>query len=168
MEAQGNRTLILTSAESSEEFWEKYEHLTRWNDFNIGVPILFNFYHGLELMLKGLILECGLSLDSKNHKLSQLLNKLKSGDKTPSIGVIQILEKYINHGPFIEFFNSNSSSIDNFYQLLKYPESMKNERFHFYEIRGTEEKGLSRFKEIRQDIQKLREEIISWKQAKNT
>jgi hypothetical protein len=162
MELQGNRTTIISKADGESNNWEKYEELTRWNDFNIGVPILFNFYHGLELMLKGLILECGENLEAKDHKLSNLLGKLKSSESPPSDGVIQIFDKYVNQGPFIEFFNSNDSNIDNFYQLLKYPESMKNEQFRFYEIRGTEKKGLTRFKEIRQDIQRLREEIIKW------
>ena len=168
MELQGNRTTIISKSDGERDNWDKYEELTRWNDFNIGVPILFNFYHGLELMLKGLILECGGNLEAKNHKLSNLLGKLKSSESPPSDGVIQIFDKYVNHGPFIEFFNSNDSNIDNFYQLLKYPESMKNEQFRFYEIRGTEKKGLTRFKEIRHDIQNLREEIIKWNKTRYT
>ena len=162
MELQGNRTMIITDADGEKSNSDKYEQQTRWSDFNIGVPILFNFYHGLELMLKGLILEYGQSLESKDHKLSQLLIKLKSGDSVPSDKIIQIFEKYVNHGPFFEFFKSNDLNTDNFYELLKYPESKKNKQFRFYEIRGTEERGLACFREIRLDIQKLREEIIKW------
>jgi hypothetical protein len=33
-----------------------YSENTRWSDFNIFIPTLFNFYHGLELLMKGLIL----------------------------------------------------------------------------------------------------------------
>lgn len=168
MELQGNRTTIITASDDDKDDWDKYEQLTRWNDFNIGVPILFNFYHGIELMLKGLILECGQNLEHRNHKLSQLLVKLKNADSPPSNGIIEIFEKYVNHGPFIEFFKSNDSNVDNFYQLLKYPESMKNEQFRFFEIRGTEKKGLARFKEIRQDIQNLRDEIIKWNKTRYT
>ena len=42
--AQGNRSLIMTSGnKSDEEAWREYEEKTKWNDQNVAIPILFNF-----------------------------------------------------------------------------------------------------------------------------
>ena len=35
---------------------KKYEEMTRWSDFIISIPSLSNFYHGLELLLKGFLM----------------------------------------------------------------------------------------------------------------
>ncbi len=51
---------------SYEESRGKYDQKTRWNDFKIGVPLLFNYYHGLELLMKGLLQETN-NLPPKKH-----------------------------------------------------------------------------------------------------
>ena len=57
MEKQSNANVIFSySYDSDEQGWLDYEKKTRWNDNNIGIPILFNFFHGVELVLKGLII----------------------------------------------------------------------------------------------------------------
>ena len=50
--SQGN-AWILTS--DSELDFEEYAEETKWSDHQIIIPLLFNFYHGLELFLKGLL-----------------------------------------------------------------------------------------------------------------
>lgn len=66
---QGNKTtLLLKDGLISDEAWSKYDELTKWNDTNIVIPVLFNFFHGSELILKGLILCCGGELERSNHK----------------------------------------------------------------------------------------------------
>ena len=71
MEKLNNSSMIVSDFDpnqTDEESWTEYEHKTRWNDFNIGIPILFNFYHGLELFMKGLLQEIGKLNDIKmNH-----------------------------------------------------------------------------------------------------
>lgn len=62
MGKQGNKKLIMSlydPNETDEQSRQNYYQKTKWNDFNIGVPILFNFYHGLELCMKGLLQEIG-------------------------------------------------------------------------------------------------------------
>ena len=51
---------------------EEYEEHMKWSDLNIVEPMLFNFYHGIELSLKSLILAKGNEI-KKEHKLSILL-----------------------------------------------------------------------------------------------
>jgi len=42
---------------------EEFEEHTKWADSNIAEPVLFNFYHGLELSLKSLILVKGNEIE---------------------------------------------------------------------------------------------------------
>ena len=57
MEKINNVNLLISGYDSNisdAESFEIYEEKTKWNDFKIGVPVLFNYYHGLELLMKGL------------------------------------------------------------------------------------------------------------------
>ena len=52
---------------------EEFREMTKWSDFRIAVPLLFNFYHGVELLLKGFLI-------AKNefqsiHQISILFDK---------------------------------------------------------------------------------------------
>jgi hypothetical protein len=171
MEAQGNQTGIWSEVfDSEEESDENYHRMTRWNDFNIGVPVLFNFYHGLELLMKGLLYLNPDQKPIKTHKLTELLNQLKTAGIQYPAGLINILEKHLsNQSPFNPFFVENSGNIDDFCHFLKYPESGEKSgrvQFRFGEINGTKKVGLKRFEEVRRDIKLLRQEIITWNEKK--
>jgi hypothetical protein len=163
MEKQGNRNFILSDAkEDQDDSWSEYENNTRWNDMNVGVPILFNFYHGLELMMKGLTLE--VSKDVKlDHNIESIYKNLAAMQDGISQELISLFSKYIGEdSPFQQFFKDNNSSPKDFFNILKYPESKKKARFSFSTIRGNEDNGLKRFIEIRNDINNIRTEIIKW------
>ncbi len=49
----------------------------RWSDLHIIEPTLFNFYHGIELSLKALLVAKGEPIE-KIHKLSRLLELVNS------------------------------------------------------------------------------------------
>jgi hypothetical protein len=160
MEKQGNDLVIVSDCEmTDDESWAKYENETRWSDQNIGVPTLFNFYHGLELLMKGLIERWGHQLKS-NHKLTELLATVKEIPEVTD-SLIEALEVHLSDGsPFFEFFQENGGNVDKYYELLKYPESKKGEKFNFQFIRGREKEGLKRLLTIRDATIKLKEEII--------
>ena len=163
MEKQGNRNFILSDAkEDKDDSWSEYENNTRWNDMNVGVPILFNFYHGLELMMKGLTLE--VSKDVKlDHNIESIYKNLAAMQDGISHELISLFSKYIGEdSPFQQFFKDNNSSPKDFFNILKYPESKKKTRFLFSTIRGNEDNGLKKFIEIRNDINNIRTEIIKW------
>ena len=69
MERQGNKNYVVSEYSESvteKESWQIFELQTKWNDQNIGIPILFNFYHGLELYMKGLLEMKKISFEKKN------------------------------------------------------------------------------------------------------
>lgn len=133
MVKQGNHNVTFSDPQPNEkEGWRSYEEQTRCNDFNIGVPILFNFYHGLELFMKGLLQEQGHEEKITGHRLTDLECALKR--KTPGLpeSILDILNIHLsNRSQYNDFFAKNNSGVDNFYELLKYPESKKDKSFSF-------------------------------------
>lgn len=169
MERQGNKSIIFSDQESDEEkSWNAYIDKTKWNDFNIGVPVLFNFYHGLELFMKGLLQELNPDVRVTNHKLTELELKLKSAIPEIPESLLNILNIHLSsRSPFHNFFQTNKLGVDKFYELLKYPESLGGQEFYFSDIRGNEQLGLSKFRKIRKSIIDLKKEIIEWKRNKS-
>jgi hypothetical protein len=173
MEKQGNSTSIWYDVPDNEipthnDDWEEYEFKTRWNDMNIGVPILFNFYHGLELYMKGLLQHQNLLPTNKTHNLSNLYNLISINQNKFTPEIIKILDKYLSEkNPFNDFFLDNSVTPDQFYHCLKYPEDLKGKQFKFSKIRGNENIGLHKFCVIRDDIINLRSAIKNWIQKHN-
>jgi len=169
MVKQGNHTLLFSDpTPNDDDSWAKYEERTRWNDFNIGVPILFNFYHGLELILKAIIKELDIELKKKNHNLNALLDLLKNLNNSELKKIIEIFDIHLsNKSPFYDFFEQNGGTANNYYEMLKYPESKANKSFRFSEIRGNENEGLRRFLIIKQSTIELKEAIAEWMRNRN-
>jgi hypothetical protein len=161
--AQGNRSLIMTSGnKSDEEAWREYEEKTKWNDQNVAIPILFNFFHGTELILKGLILHCGGTLKT-THRLTGHLEQLRKCPNPPHKAVLDHLQKIITKNGLEDFFKINNSSVDSFYELFRYPEMKNGEEIEFWMLRGKEELGINRFKEIRLLASSVKPQIKAWK-----
>jgi hypothetical protein len=167
MEKQGNKSLIVSLYEQNEtdqESHENYYQKTKWNDFNIGVPILFNFYHGLELCMKGLLQEIGKLPINKTHKLTDYFKIISENEFLFIPKIISSIGKVLNNeNPFFEFFKSNNSNVDKYYQLLRYPESAKGNNHFFYgEIRGKENIGLNNFESIKNSCVEIENAIREW------
>lgn len=103
---------------------QEIDDLTEWSDMNLSIPILFNFYHGIELMLKGLLILQNGSNMKLGHKFSHLLSQLN-----PDLVGKNIYDKIcsltLNAGDkkdsFSNFLNGNNVKIDQWYEFLKYP-----------------------------------------------
>ena len=167
MGKQGNKKLIMSlynPNESQEQSRENYYQKTKWNDFNIGVPILFNFYHGLELCMKGLLQEIDKLPTKKTHGLIncyELIQENKN-DFIPEI-ITSIGEVLNENNAFSEFFKSNNSNVNNYYQLLRYPESNKGNNLYSHgEIRGKTKIGLENFESIKNSCVEIENAIIKW------
>lgn len=165
---QGNFTTTFTDPQPTrEDSWKLHDKLTRWNDFNIGVPVLFNFYHGLELFMKGILYKNGYH-QKTSHNLTGLLDELKSIRPEVPPDILNLLELHLSKkSPFNGFFKTNDLNVDKYYELLKYPESKKGIEFYFFDIRGKESEGLENFKVVRQTTIDLKNEIVKWNQNLN-
>jgi len=158
---QGNVFVVIKDHKISEK---ELTEETKWSDFNIIVPILYNFYHGLELLMKGfLILIKDYNL-KRTHDIKKLLNDFCTNYKK-EIEIIELLNKYvdINLMPKIlsKFLKENKINVDEFYVFLRYPFDKRNEKkFSYYQLHGNEEEGLNLFKEIVSDIDILIPKIV--------
>lgn len=164
MKKQGNKSTLITKGDLTEtDFWAEYNEITKWNDNNIAIPLLFNFFHGSELILKGLIINCGGKLERNDHKLSNLLAKLKNCPSPPEKNVLEHFEKIIENNGFEDFFKENNTSIDSFYEIFKYPVFKGGNEIKFWMLRGGENVGLEKFHTIGDLASGIKAEIVKWK-----
>lgn len=120
LEEYGNNNAVISENEISEE---ELNEKTKYCDYNIMVPTLYLFYHGLELLMKGIIISFKAEIKF-NHKLTELLSNINNIDFI-DIEYKDLLSKYISNPytiNFIKSFIKNSSiSIDEIYEALRYP-----------------------------------------------
>ena len=169
MEKIQNISLVISNANpdlSETEKWKVYEEKTRWNDFNIGVPILFNYYHGLELLMKGLLQEVQIQPKKKNHILTDYFNQIVENESKFSTKIIDNLGTFLRQdNPFQKFFSDNKGSVDDFYIMLRYPAPIQeNSHYVFGHIRGSDKQGLNKWLSLRNNTIEIKKAIEQWKE----
>lgn len=156
---QGNSWIVISDAPNSTE---KYDEKTTWSDHNLIIPLLFNFYHGLEVVLKGFLTAKGVSFRN-SHKLSELLQDFNNHIPSNSLSVI--FDKYINQQnlPSIlkKYCAKSGISIDDYYQSLKYPESTRGNVFQHYPLKYKGEDGVQFFNDLINDIEIVRKDSVA-------
>lgn len=168
MECSGNKTSIFSDyieGETEEESNKRVNEVFKRNDNNIGIPIMFNFYHGLELFMKGLLEVEKISLDNIGHNLEDLYKKIKINEKKYSQPLVELLKEHIyNSNAYNPFFKSNNITVNKFYIALKYPQNKQgNKQYKYYEIRGKQDKSLKIYKELSKATVDLKNEIKNWR-----
>lgn len=145
-----------------EDIGEHYRQMTRWSDFRILVPTLFNFFHGIELILKAANYKLTPPSSKPNHKLSDLFSEFKINYPNAT-ELINIFEKYIFPNKadceiLYTFYASNSiADSSQFFEVFKYPYS-KNflNDFNYGDLNNLNIDGIFFFKQIIKDIQIIR------------
>lgn len=119
----------------------------KWSDFNVTIPALFCFTHGLELYLKAHL--DNLDEDTKGHCLSELFERLsnKAGPlkhflrvprkyitRTRNIEIIdELLRRGLNRGyrrlPTKKSNGKIAKEIDFLYEMLRYPSNTNGRQF---------------------------------------
>ncbi len=112
------------------DLWKEYHEKTKWSDFNVIFPTLFLFYHGLELMIKGLLPLFGSNIVSGHSSDLLILLKKQNGVEGE---IINITEKYLNlnnlrGSPLGDWLEKNNLDVDKLYERLRYP----TDRTHMY------------------------------------
>lgn len=167
---------VLVSKPINDEKAQKaaYKEHIKWHNTTIIIPILFNFFHALELSLKALLLlnESGRELlNNKGHKLSILLNDFKKHYPSEEI-LFQLFNRYVNPYPtdnpiLHDFFTKNDvKNADGFYQILRYPFDINNEKKYnhiplLWPAFNSVESKLSRKEFVISFFEKLRKDIAA-------
>lgn len=107
----------------------EYEDATRWSDHSVGIAVLFNFFHGIELLLKGFI-----SIHDKvpnHHQLTKLLDLFEKSYKNTELAntVALSVREIDKKSPLGKFMTENTIRIDSWYEAFKYPESNSGKIF---------------------------------------
>jgi len=120
----GNKDIVFTDGSTPQSLsWSDAEETFKWNANSIGIPVLFNFYHGLELFMKG-FMDNDRILCEKSHTLTSLYKDLRTSNSAPE-SVLYVLKKILfsKNNKLHQFFKDNDekNGIDSFYLSLKYP-----------------------------------------------
>ena len=109
---QGNEWIVISEKEIS---FDGYANKTSWSDHQVIIPILFNFYHGLELFLKGL-LQFDPEFELKAQHSIEGLSARFIKDNKKEKELCDFLKKYTHLGqlPTIlrEFLSNNNLTIN--------------------------------------------------------
>ncbi len=137
----------------------KIEKRMQWSDFNLIRPVLFSYYHGLELLMKALLLTLGKSVKA-DHKLNKLIEMINSSGSIPK-EIKKALSAYLDDKVLIEpmktFMKQNDIDISELYSYLRYPVDRYMSKFPNYDIFEYQgEKLLPYLKSITRDSRFLR------------
>jgi hypothetical protein len=102
---------------------EELQRKTRWSDNNLVIPLLFNFYHGIELMLKGFVIFAEGPQLKRDHGLINYQQKFAR--RYPKQNeMIGYFAKYLDKAQMPQllqrFFDRNNLTADSFYESFKY------------------------------------------------
>ena len=161
--SQGNSWVII-----SDFVLEKgeYEKKTHWSDFSIIIPLLFNLFHGMELLLKGFILIDPLEdKKTKEHNIQSLCDCFKR--KYPDQLILNsFFSKYTKRSLMPEilqqFLADNKLHIEKIYQELRYPSPPGNLTIRDYSsLKYRDKNGVLFFKDLADDIH-----LVLWESVK--
>jgi len=157
-----NKWVFIQQGFDEEKLKNEHSEATKWTDYNQGIPVIFNFYHGIELILKGFLISAGCT--ASGHNLSTLLAQAKRCH--PKGNFLNLIDKYVITDPLPEviqtFLNETSSNIDEWYQAFKYPESNKGAIYAHNKLQFQEEKGSIFYKELSKDIHEIRIQAVKY------
>ena len=165
-----NPSVIISDTFITEkDFNEK----TKYCDYSIIYPLLFLFYHWIELILKGfLFVLVEEDPDTKkpdtkkiaHHNIIKLLKEFKENYSNEK-DIINFFEKYTkkNKMPFFlkVFFDENKLSVKNYYNFFRYPlDKNFNITCDYNSITHTGKKGLTFFEDLLKDINRCQPIIV--------
>ena len=103
---------------------DELDEATRWSDHTLVIPLLFNLYHGIELLVKGfLLITPGITVKAK-HSIQRLCRDF-SAAYPDEIEINSFLQKYTeeNQLPVLlsKFLEDNTLTFADLYQALRSP-----------------------------------------------
>ena len=147
--------------------WDEYLEVTKWSDQSIGIAVLFNFLHGVEVLVKGFLLSQGQDPAAHRHKLSKLVESFESN--FPNSNMAILIRKYTleiePNSPFGTFLTSNGASIDDWYEALKYPESNRGKLFTHDDLKYGGAATLCFWRDLGETAANIRKEAVSLSRA---
>jgi hypothetical protein len=141
---------------------------TKWSDFKIIIPTLFCFYHGIELIMKGLLAIHDRKYLEAKHDLTDFLLNIDNIEDIPG-DIKNLLHKYVDNknldGPqfIFSFLRTNGLTIDGYYNILRYPTDINFDKYYdYFGLKYQGEKAIPELKSMLLDIKKMGEICIEY------
>lgn len=162
--SQGNPWIMIKDFQDGPIGDEEYAEKTRWSDHSIIIPLLFNLYHGIELLLKGFLLVDPEVKVKGNHDVQKLCKQFAEKYSEEAL-LIDFFCKYtddVSLSPILQqFLKDNALSLENLYQALRYPSNISFKDIKDYKsLKYTGEKGSKFFQELHEDIKEVRKAAV--------
>lgn len=138
----------------------QYDRATAWSDHAVGIAVLFNFYHGIELVIKGLL---ALQVQPPtHHRLTELLSCLEQDQVCTSLSatLATLVRDIDSDSPIGQFLNANSIKIDSWYESLKYPKSTNGKTFCHTELEYGSVGTLAFWRTLGSSAKQLRKQVV--------
>jgi hypothetical protein len=155
-----NLWVLVRDVDGSEITDAEYEKATRWSDHAVSIPSLFNFYHGIELLVKGFLLMPPASPVKAKHTLQKLCRQFAQR-YSHAIELNSFIAKYTEEAtlPAIlaDFLKSNGLTISELYQALRYPSDVSFAKLNAYaDLKYKGNDGVAFFRALAADIDRAR------------
>jgi len=152
---------------------QAFNEKTKYCDYSIIYPLLFLFYHWIELILKGFLLVLTEENPETNkpdinkidhHDIMILFKQFKNNYPDEN-DIIDFIGKYTikNNMPVFlkDFFDNNKLSVKNYYIFFRYPlDKIFNITYDYSSITHTDKKGLTFFEDLLKDINRCQPLIV--------
>lgn len=146
--------------EDGEITADEYTECTRWSDHTLIIPLLFNLYHGIELLVKGFLLVAPDQNVKPRHSIGRLCRQFcrTYPDETE---LNDFFAKFTDEqrlpALLANFLKDNSLTLNDLYQVVRYPSDQDFQTLRKYvELKYQGEKGLPFFQELADDIKAVR------------
>jgi hypothetical protein len=140
---------------------EEYFRKTKCSDHSVGVAILFNFYHGIELVLKAALVQRGEK--KLVHTLTALLDRFEQ--HYPDSDLIKSLSPHVRTvdpgSPVGRFLASNNVPIDTWYQAFKYPSLKSGKQLTHWTLQYGGGGTVAYWRGIKSSASKIRKQAVA-------
>ena len=138
-----------------------YDDMVRWSDHTVGTAVLFNFFHGIELVIKGFLAANGSQ--QNHHRLTELLgtfdNLLPNTELSKLLG--WAFPAPSRDTPITRFLATNGIKIDDWFQALKYPMSTQGQSYSHLDLKYGGESTTPFWEDVGQLSAKIRSETVA-------
>lgn len=137
---------------------------TRWSDQSLVVPLLFNLYHGIELLVKGVLLVTPGVRVKPQHSIQRLCHEFSAAYPN-EIELNAFLQKYTEESqlpPLLrDFLRDNALTFDELYQALRYPsEPDFVDLKRYVQLKYKGQQGVRFFQELNEEIKSIRPLVV--------
>jgi len=161
---QGNKWFVTRDGKHGEITNEEYSKATRWSDHALIIPLLFNLYHGLELLIKGFLIIAPNQSAKPNHSIIGMrdqFSKVYPSEKE----LIDLISKYTQEQYLPDllknFLTDNNLTLKMMYQSVRYPANQDFQTIKKYrKLKYKGEDGIQFFKELAEDVDLIRRKAV--------